>query len=86
MEPNYNFENENGNQWDYKNYEFRTIANNLYHKFKEISKKEYDLIIWVGCNLPTKSIIRESMLKSLSEKVLFLERIKKVDNQYTIKL
>ena len=84
MEPNYNFENEISEQYNVKNYEFRTVAQNLLNKHKTINQKEYDVILWIGCNLPTSSIVRDTLFKALHQKNVHLNY--KAQNNLQLKI
>ncbi len=79
MDPNYNFENEVSNQYNLKNYEFRYMAKELLSKHKVIDKKEYDIIMWIGCNMSSSSIVRDLLFKGLKG-IQKLENSKKINN------
>lgn len=86
MHPNYDFENELPQQWGIKNYEFRIMADELLKKYKVISKKEYDIIMWVGCNLNSSSIVKEALFDSLKKKQLTLKLLENNNNQLNLNL
>ncbi len=67
MHPNYNFENEISKMWGTAAMDYRKLADILLSKYKLITQKEYDIIMWQACNLPTGSIIRTELLKTLKE-------------------
>lgn len=79
MHPNYNFDNEISEQYNIKNYQFRTMAANLLNKYKVIKQKEYDIIMWMGCNLPTSSVVREVVFSNL-KKVESELKLKELNN------
>ena len=79
MEPNYQFEAEKGDLYTSKNYEFRKMADQLYKKHGVINKKEYDVVLWMGCNLPQSSTLRDGLFKHLKG-IQKLENSKKRDN------
>jgi hypothetical protein len=75
IEPNHNFENEIQDQYDYRNYEFRKLLDSLLTKHKVISQKEYDVTMWIGCNLPTSSLLRDCLLQDLTRENARLNHI-----------
>lgn len=66
--PNHNFENEIEEQFNIRNNEFYEIANLLLTKKKLINQKEFDVIMWIACNLTKDSVVRKEALKGLRQK------------------
>jgi len=65
IEPNKNFESEHQELWNSKHYENRALAKLLYVKKKLITKIEYDIVLWVICNLSKKSEVRKGVIANL---------------------
>lgn len=86
MHPNYNFENEISNQYGIAAMNFRAIAKMLLTTYKVINQKEYDVIMWQACNLPSGSQLRIELLKTL-EKMILKCRVYKIGQiQFKINL
>ncbi len=73
MHPNYNFENEITEQYQLKNFDFRGKLHELLIQYLSITKKEHDVLMWIGCNLPYSSPVRKATLKSI-ETMVAVER------------
>ncbi len=65
MEPNYNFERELSSHYGIAAANYRSIANQLLVKWLVITQKEYDIVMWQACNLPSGSLIRIELLNNL---------------------
>jgi hypothetical protein len=72
IEPNKNFENELPELYGIRNYQFKKLLDELFNKYKVISKREYDVSMWIGCNLPVSSLVRVSLFEQLTREKLKL--------------
>jgi len=86
MEPNYRFENEISEQYQLRNFDFRDHLRVLLVKYISITQKEYDVLMWIGCNLPYSSPVRKHTIKSIKEMLIVQKNIEKGNLQIIMDL